>query len=121
MAPVSALRRPRLNAHAAWRSRRNTTAAFRPCDQERDRDWLSRPGDGALKDKPLAVIGGSMGRRQVWAHDETLSRSARWHAGWSMRSKLSVPFQTLGKSVADDAGLAANVRDAVGNLVAEVG
>src|ERR1700722_3169935 len=26
-------------------------------------DWLSRPfGDGALKDKPLAVIGGSFGR-----------------------------------------------------------
>ncbi|CKQ93591.1 Uncharacterised protein [Mycobacterium tuberculosis] len=32
-----------------------------------------------------------------------------------------MPFQTLGKSVADDAGLAANVRDAVGNLAAEVG
>src|SRR5215467_13603820 len=36
-------------------------------------DWLSRPfGNGALKDKPLAVIGGSMGRYGgVWAHDET--------------------------------------------------
>ncbi len=36
-------------------------------------DWLSRPfGNGALKGKPLAVIGGSMGRYGgVWAHDET--------------------------------------------------
>jgi NAD(P)H-dependent FMN reductase len=36
-------------------------------------DWLSRPfGNGALKDKPLAVIGGSMGQYGgVWAHDET--------------------------------------------------
>ncbi len=36
-------------------------------------DWLSRPfGNGALKSKPLAVIGGSMGQYGgVWAHDET--------------------------------------------------
>ncbi|EUA13921.1 NADPH-dependent FMN reductase family protein [Mycobacterium xenopi 4042] len=36
-------------------------------------DWLSRPfGNSALKDKPLAVIGGSLGRYGgVWAHDET--------------------------------------------------
>ena len=36
-------------------------------------DWLSRPfGDGALKGKPLAVIGGSFGQYGgVWAHDET--------------------------------------------------
>lgn len=86
-------------------------------------DWLSRPfGDGALKDKPLAVIGGSMGRYGgVWAHDET--RKSFSIAGTRVVDaiKLSVPFQTLGKSVADDAGLAANVRDAVGNLAAEVG
>ena len=36
-------------------------------------DWLSRPfGDGALKGKPLAVIGGSFGQYGgVWAHDDT--------------------------------------------------
>ena len=36
-------------------------------------DWLSRPfGNGALKGKPLAVIGGSFGQYGgVWAHDET--------------------------------------------------
>ena len=36
-------------------------------------DWLSRPfGNGALKGKPAAVVGGSFGRYGgVWAHDET--------------------------------------------------
>src|SRR5215218_3844961 len=36
-------------------------------------DWLSRPfGNGALKGKPAAVIGGSHGQYGgVWAHDET--------------------------------------------------
>ena len=36
-------------------------------------DWLSRPyGNGALKDKPLAVIGSALGQYGgVWAHDET--------------------------------------------------
>ncbi len=36
-------------------------------------DWLSRPfGDGALKGKPAAVVGGSFGQYGgVWAHDET--------------------------------------------------
>ena len=36
-------------------------------------DWLSRPfGDGAIKGKPLAVVGAAHGRYGgVWAHDET--------------------------------------------------
>ena len=36
-------------------------------------DWLSRPfGNGALKGKPAAVVGGSFGQYGgVWAHDET--------------------------------------------------
>ena len=87
-------------------------------------DWLSRPfGNGALKDKPLAVIGGSMGRYGgVWAHDDT--RKAFGIAGARVVDaiKLSVPFQTLaGKAPADHVELSANVRDAVGKLVAEVG
>lgn len=86
-------------------------------------DWLSRPfGDGALKGKPLAVIGGSMGRYGgVWAHDET--RKSFRIAGTRVIDaiKLSVPFQTLdGSAPADDAELAANVRDVVGKLAAEV-
>ncbi len=36
-------------------------------------DWLSRPfGNGALKGKPLAVVGVALGQYGgVWAHDET--------------------------------------------------
>nr|VTO97897.1 FMN-dependent NADPH-azoreductase [Mycobacterium riyadhense] len=85
-------------------------------------DWLSRPfGNGALKDKPLAVIGGSLGRfGGVWAHDET--RKSFGIAGARVIDvKLSVPLQTLeGKAPADHAELSANVRDVVGKLVAEV-
>jgi NAD(P)H-dependent FMN reductase len=87
-------------------------------------DWLSRPfGNSALKDKPLAVIGGSMGRYGgVWAHDET--RKSFGIAGPRVVEtiKLSVPFQSLnGQHPRDDAELVSNVRDAVGKLAAEVG
>jgi NAD(P)H-dependent FMN reductase len=86
-------------------------------------DWLSRPfGNGALKDKPLAVIGGSMGRYGgVWAHDET--RKSFGIAGPRVVEtiKLSVPFQSLnGQNPRDDAELVSNVRDVVGKLAAEV-
>jgi NAD(P)H-dependent FMN reductase len=86
-------------------------------------DWLSRPfGDGALKDKPLAVIGGSMGQYGgVWAHDET--RKSFGVAGPRVVEsiKLSVPFQSLnGQHPREHAELVENVRDAVGKLVAEV-
>jgi NAD(P)H-dependent FMN reductase len=87
-------------------------------------DWLSRPfGDGALKGKPLAVIGGSFGQYGgVWAHDDT--RKSFGIAGPTVVEtiKLSVPFKTLdGKHPREHAEVAANVRDAVGKLVAEVG
>ena len=87
-------------------------------------DWLSRPfGDGALKDKPLAVIGGSFGRfGGVWAHDET--RKSFGIAGPRVVEsiKLSVPFGSLdGQAPREHAELVSNVRDAVGKLVAEVG
>jgi NAD(P)H-dependent FMN reductase len=86
-------------------------------------DWLSRPfGDGALKDKPLAVIGGSFGRYGgVWAHDET--RKSFGVAGPRVVEsiKLSVPFLSLdGQTPREHAETVANVRDAVGKLVAEV-
>jgi NAD(P)H-dependent FMN reductase len=86
-------------------------------------DWLSRPfGNGALKDKPLAVIGGSFGRYGgVWAHDET--RKSFGIAGTRVIDaiKLSVPFASLeGKRPGEDAELVAGVRDAVGKLAAEV-
>jgi NAD(P)H-dependent FMN reductase len=86
-------------------------------------DWLSRPfGNGALKDKPLAVIGGSMGQYGgVWAHDETRKSFGIAGAEVIDAIKLSVPFRTLeGKAPAEDAELTANVRDVVGKLAAEV-
>jgi NAD(P)H-dependent FMN reductase len=87
-------------------------------------DWLSRPfGDSALKDKPLAVIGGSFGRYGgVWAHDET--RKSFGVAGPRVVEsiKLSVPFLSLnGQPPREHAETVSNVRDAVGKLVAEVG
>ena len=86
-------------------------------------DWLSRPfGDSALKDKPLAVIGGSYGQYGgVWAHDET--RKSFGIAGPRVVEsiKLSVPFGSLnGQHPREHAELVSNVRDAVGKLVAEV-
>lgn len=87
-------------------------------------DWLSRPyGDSALKDKPLAVIGGSFGQYGgVWAHDDTRKSFGIAGARVVEAIKLSVPFGTLeGKAPAEHAELVANVRDAVGKLTAEVG
>ena len=86
-------------------------------------DWLSRPfGNGALKDKPLAVIGGSFGRYGgVWAHDET--RKSFGVAGPRVVEsiKLSVPFGSLdGQAPREHADTVSNVRDALGKLVAEV-
>jgi NAD(P)H-dependent FMN reductase len=86
-------------------------------------DWLSRPfGDSALKGKPLAVIGGAYGQYGgVWAHDET--RKSFGIAGPRVVEsiKLSVPFKTLnGQHPREHAEVAANVRDAVGKLAAEV-
>lgn len=86
-------------------------------------DWLSRPfGDGALKGKPLAVIGGSLGQYGgVWAHDDTRKSFGIAGARVVDSIKLSVPFRSLdGKAPAEHEELTANVRDAVGKLAAEV-
>lgn len=87
-------------------------------------DWLSRPfGDGALKGKPLAVVGGSFGQYGgVWAHDDTRKSFGIAGARVIESIKLSVPFKTLGGSApADSAELSESVRDVVGKLAAEVG
>ena len=86
-------------------------------------DWLSRPfGDGALKGKPLAVIGGSFGQYGgVWAHDDTRKSFGIAGARVIESIKLSVPFKTLnGQHPREHAEVAANVRDAFGKLAAEV-
>src|SRR5215510_3995759 len=82
-------------------------------------DWLSRPfGNGALKGKPAAVIGGSFGQYGgVWAHDET--RKSFGIAGPRIVEdlKLSVPFKSLdGKHPRENAEVAETLRDIVGKL-----
>ena len=86
-------------------------------------DWLSRPwGNGALKDKPLAVIGAALGQfGGVWAHDET--RKSFGIAGPRVVEsiKLSLPTATLdGKHPRESAEVADAVREALGKLAAEV-
>jgi NAD(P)H-dependent FMN reductase len=86
-------------------------------------DWLSRPwGNGALKDKPLAVIGAALGQfGGVWAHDET--RKSFGIAGPRVVEsiKLSLPTATLdGKHPRESAEVAEAVREALGKLAAEV-
>jgi NAD(P)H-dependent FMN reductase len=86
-------------------------------------DWLSRPwGNGALQDKPLAVIGAAKGRYGgVWAHDET--RKSFGVAGPRVVESitLSLPTASLdGKHPRESAKVAEAVREALGKLVAEV-
>jgi NAD(P)H-dependent FMN reductase len=87
-------------------------------------DWLSRPfGNGALKGKPMAVVGTSLGQYGgVWAHDET--RKSFGIAGPRVVEdlKLSVPGKVLdGKHPRENAEVAAAIADVVGKLAAEVG
>ena len=122
LAPVVALRAAAADADAALVVTPEYNGSI-PAVIKNAIDWLSRPfGDGALKGKPLAVIGGSFGQYGgVWAHDET--RKSFGIAGASVVEsiKLSVPFKTLeGKAPAEQPELSENVRDAVGKLVAEV-
>lgn len=86
-------------------------------------DWLSRPfGNGALKGKPLAVVGAALGQYGgVWAHDET--RKSFGIAGPRVVEdlKLSVPSKSLdGKHPRENAEVAEVLRDIVGKLTVEV-
>jgi NAD(P)H-dependent FMN reductase len=121
-APVAALRAAAADADAALVVTPEYNGSY-PAVIKNAVDWLSRPfGDGALKGKPLAVIGGSMGQYGgVWAHDDTRKSFGIAGARVVESIKLSVPFRTLdGNAPADHSELSANVRDAVGKLVAEV-
>ena len=87
-------------------------------------DWLSRPfGSSALKDKPAAVIGTALGQYGgVWAHDET--RKSFGIAGPRVVEdlKLSVPAKVFdGKHPRENAEVAADVREVVEKLAAEIG
>lgn len=123
LAPVVALRAAAADADAALVVTPEYNGGI-PAVIKNAIDWLSRPfGDGALKGKPLAVIGGSFGQYGgVWAHDETRKSFGIAGARVIESIKLSVPFKTLdGKAPAEHAELSANVRDVVGKLAAEVG
>jgi NAD(P)H-dependent FMN reductase len=123
LAPVAALRGAAGDADAALVVTPEYNGSY-PAVIKNAVDWLSRPfGDGALKGKPLAVIGGSFGQYGgVWAHDDTRKSFGIAGARVIEDLKLSVPFKTLeGKAPAEHAELTENVRDIVGKLAAEVG
>ncbi|MBV8788098.1 MAG: NAD(P)H-dependent oxidoreductase [Mycobacterium sp.] len=123
LAPVAALRGAAGEADAALVVTPEYNGSY-PAVIKNAVDWLSRPfGDGALKGKPLAVIGGSFGQYGgVWAHDDTRKSFGIAGARVVEDLKLSVPFKTLeGKAPAEHAELTENVRDIVGKLAAEVG
>lgn len=123
LAPVAALRAAAAEGDAVLVVTPEYNGSY-PAVVKNAIDWLSRPfGSGALKDKPLAVIGGAFGRYGgVWAHDDTRKSFGIAGARIVEAIKLSVPFATLeGKAPAEHAELVANVRDAVGKLTAEVG
>ncbi|MFZ1162730.1 NAD(P)H-dependent oxidoreductase [Mycobacterium sp.] len=122
LAPVAALRAAAAEAEAALVVTPEYNGSY-PAVIKNAIDWLSRPfGDSALKGKPLAVIGGSFGQYGgVWAHDDTRKSFGLAGARVVDAIKLSVPFKTLnGQHPREHAEVAANVRDAVGKLAAEV-
>jgi NAD(P)H-dependent FMN reductase len=122
LAPVAALRTAAAEADAALVITPEYNGSY-PAVVKNAIDWLSRPfGDGALKGKPLAVIGGSFGQYGgVWAHDDTRKSFGIAGARVVDAIKLSVPFKTLnGQHPREHAEVSANVRDAVGKLAAEV-
>ncbi|BBY16874.1 NAD(P)H-dependent oxidoreductase [Mycolicibacterium litorale] len=87
-------------------------------------DWLSRPwGDGALMDKPLAVVGAALGRYGgKWAHDETRKSFGIAGARVIEDLELSVPASSLhGAHPRESADVVTAVGDVLGKLVASVG
>jgi NAD(P)H-dependent FMN reductase len=122
LAPVAALRVAAAEADAALVVTPEYNGSY-PAVLKNAIDWLSRPfGDGALKGKPLAVIGGSFGQYGgVWAHDDTRKSFGIAGARIVETIKLSVPFKSLdGQHPREHADLVDNVREAVGKLAAEV-
>jgi NAD(P)H-dependent FMN reductase len=87
-------------------------------------DWLSRPfGNSALKDKPAAVIGTALGQYGgVWGHDET--RKSFGIAGPRVIDDLKLSLRSTvfdGKHPRENAEVAANLREIVEKLIAEIG
>ncbi|GJF19427.1 FMN reductase [Mycolicibacterium cyprinidarum] len=87
-------------------------------------DWLSRPfGNGALKGKPMAVVGAAGGQYGgVWAHRET--RKSFGIAGSRIVEDvdLSIPATSLdGRHPREHAEIVERLGGVVGKLVAEIG
>ena len=87
-------------------------------------DWLSRPfANGALKGKPLAVVGASQGRYGgVWAHDETRKSFGLAGSRTVEGVELSIPAASLnGKHPREHPEVREQLGGAIGRLIAEVG
>ncbi len=87
-------------------------------------DWLSRPfGDGAVKGKPVAVVGASHGRYGgVWAHDET--RKSLGVAGARVIADLSLSVSSTvfdGAHPRENGEVARRLAGIVGKLAVEAG
>ncbi|MGV9800774.1 NADPH-dependent FMN reductase [Mycobacterium sp. NPDC003449] len=120
--PVTALREAAAGADAALVVTPEYNGTI-PAVLKNAIDWLSRPyGAGALKDKPVAVVGAALGQYGgVWAHDET--RKSFGIAGTRVVEdlKLSIPGKTLdGAHPRENTEVADGLRDVVGKLAAEV-
>lgn len=86
-------------------------------------DWLSRPyGDGALKAKPVAVVGASQGRYGgKWAHDETRKSVAIAGSTVVEGLDLSVPFDSLnGRPPREHGAVVTRLRFITDRLVSEI-
>src|SRR4051812_44118829 len=121
--PVVALRRAAADADAALIVTPEYNGSI-PGVLKNAIDWLSRPfGNGALNDKPVAVIGTALGQfGGVWAHDET--RKSFGIAGPQVVEdvKLSLPATSFdGKHPRENADVVQQVREIVEKLTAEVG
>ncbi|UUO00796.1 NAD(P)H-dependent oxidoreductase [Mycolicibacterium novocastrense] len=121
--PVAALRQAAADADAALVVTPEYNGSI-PGVLKNAIDWLSRPyGNSALKDKPLAVVGAALGRYGgQWAHDETRKSFAIAGPRVVEDLKLSVPSKAFdGRHPRENAEVAANLRDVIGKLVAEIG
>lgn len=120
---VAALRAAAANADAALFVTPENNATI-PAVLKNAIDWLSRPwGASDLKDKPVAVIGAAAGRHGgAWAHDETRKSLGIFGPRVVDSITLSVPVGAFdGKHPREHADTVAAVREAVGQLAAEVG
>jgi NAD(P)H-dependent FMN reductase len=121
--PVAALRRAAADSDAALVVTPEYNGSI-PAVLKNAIDWLSRPfGNGALKGKPLAVVGAALGQYGgVWAHDETRKSFGIAGARIVDDLDLSIPVSSLdGKHPRERAAVTEQLGEIVGKLAAEAG